>query len=75
MDQPILTGWPKAKPAKLLLTVNEAAAVLSVGRTVCYRLVMREEIASVKVGRSRRIPLAAVQVYIRRQLAEAQHAS
>jgi excisionase family DNA binding protein len=49
---------------KLLLSVEEAALVLSVGRTLLYDLVMRREIFSVKVGRSRRIPMSALQEFV-----------
>jgi excisionase family DNA binding protein len=45
---------------KLLLTVDEAAAVMSLGRTLLYRLVMRGEIISIKVGRTRRVPMWAL---------------
>ena len=54
---------------KLLLSVDEAAMALSVGRSLVYELVMREEIVSVKVGRLRRIPYAALQAYVNRQMA------
>src|SRR5690349_9864968 len=37
---------------KLLLSVAEAAAMLSLGRTQVYDLVMRRQIASIKIGRS-----------------------
>lgn len=37
----------------LLLTVEEAAALLRLGRTQTYELVMRGEIQSVKIGRRR----------------------
>lgn len=56
---------------KLLLSVDEAARVLSLGRTLVYDLVMRREIASIKVGRMRRIPVAALQEFVGRQLANA----
>jgi hypothetical protein len=35
-----------------------------------YDLVMRSEVASIKVGRMRRIPLAALQAFVTRQLAD-----
>jgi excisionase family DNA binding protein len=47
---------PKEPPAKLLLTVEEAAQILSVGRTLLYDLVMRGKVGSVKIGNARRIP-------------------
>ena len=50
---------------KLLLSIDEAAAVLSLGRTSLYDLVMRQEIVSVKVGRTRRVPLYALHRFIR----------
>ena len=41
---------------KLLLTVEEAADQLGVGRTVMYRLLSSGAVQSVTVGRLRRIP-------------------
>lgn len=55
---------------KLLLTIDEAAASMSLGRSYLYELVMRNTIRSVKVGRKRRIPLSALHDYVVRQLAE-----
>jgi excisionase family DNA binding protein len=60
---------------KLLLTIDEAAIAMSLGRTVLYGLVMRNEVASIKLGRSRRIPMVALQEYVRQRLAEVQPAS
>jgi excisionase family DNA binding protein len=51
---------------KLLLTIDEAAAMLSLGRTRVYGLVMRNEIFSVKVGGSRRIPVGALHDFVGR---------
>ncbi len=56
-------------PVKVLLTIEEAAQALSLGRTYCYDLVMRKQIASIKLGRKRRIPLAALHEFVARQLA------
>ena len=55
---------------KLLLTVPEAALRLGVGRSFLYELVMRGEIASLKLGRARRIPVAALEQFVRERLAE-----
>jgi excisionase family DNA binding protein len=49
---------------KVLLTIEEAAAMLSLGRTFTYDLVMRNQIMSVKVGRKRRIPAFALQAFV-----------
>ncbi|WP_328781763.1 excisionase family DNA-binding protein [Streptomyces canus] len=47
-----------------LLTVEEAARRLRIGRTTCFRLVRAGEIESVTVGRLRRVPADAVPAYV-----------
>jgi excisionase family DNA binding protein len=54
---------------KVLLTVDEVAKALSLGRTYTYQLVMRQQIASIKVGRKRLVPVSAVQEFVNRCLA------
>jgi excisionase family DNA binding protein len=56
-------------PLRLLVTVEEAAVALGLGRTYTYGLVMCKQIASVKVGRKRRIPLFALEEFVTRQVA------
>jgi excisionase family DNA binding protein len=48
----------------LLLTVNQAAQLLGIGRSTLYELIDTGDIRSVKVGASRRVPLKAVHEYI-----------
>jgi excisionase family DNA binding protein len=50
----------------LLLTVKESAKRLSLARSTLYELVLTGEIASIKIGRSRRIPLDALTAYVDR---------
>ncbi|MCH8346694.1 MAG: helix-turn-helix domain-containing protein [Chloroflexi bacterium] len=50
----------------LLLTVPEAARRLSLARSTLYELVLTRQIESVKIGRSRRIPLDALVAYVDR---------
>jgi excisionase family DNA binding protein len=57
-------------PVKVLLTVEEAACALSVGRTLMWELVMRRKVKSIKVGRSRRVPLTALHEFVAYELAE-----
>jgi excisionase family DNA binding protein len=52
--------------ARVLVSVEDAAAMLSLGRTVVYQLVRRNEIRSVKVGRSRRIVASSLNDYVSR---------
>ncbi len=51
----------------LLLTIVEAARVLSIGRTAMYELVAAGEIDVVHIGRSARVPVAALEQYVERQ--------
>jgi excisionase family DNA binding protein len=53
-------------PTLLLLTVEEAARRLGIGRTVCYRLISMGELESVTVGRLRKVPAEAVSEYVAR---------
>jgi excisionase family DNA binding protein len=48
----------------LLLRVEEAAIQLGISRTVAFRLVREGDLASVKIGRSRRIPRLAIDAYV-----------
>jgi excisionase family DNA binding protein len=54
----------------LLLTVEEAAALLRIGRSRVYDLIASGEIESVKIGGSRRVPRDAAEAYVRRLVAE-----
>ena len=47
------------------LTVAEVAAVMRVSRMTVYRLVHAGDLASVRVGRSFRVPEHAVHAYLR----------
>jgi excisionase family DNA binding protein len=52
--------------ARVLVSVEDAAAMISLGRTVVYQLVRRNEILSVKVGRCRRIVASSLHDYVSR---------
>jgi excisionase family DNA binding protein len=41
---------------RLLLTVKEAADILGVSVSTCYKLIAHEEIPSVQIGRRIRVP-------------------
>lgn len=53
-------------PPTHLLTIAEAAEQLAIGRTTLYALMASGEIASVKIGRSRRIRPEALDAFIER---------
>ena len=40
--------------------------MLSIGRTAAWELVRKQKIKSVKIGRTRRVPIVAIQEYIQR---------
>jgi excisionase family DNA binding protein len=52
--------------AKLLLSVEEAADLLGVSRTTVYDLLRTRTLASVRIGRCRRISLDVLQEYVDR---------
>lgn len=47
-------------PERVLLTVEEAAEQLRIGRTTAWRLVTSGELGSVRIGTLRRVPTSAV---------------
>lgn len=47
-------------PERVLLTVEEAAEQLRIGRTTAWRLVSNGELESVRIGTLRRVPTSAV---------------
>lgn len=55
---------------RLLLTVNEVAERLGLGRTKVYELLGRGEIASVHIGAARRVPASALEAYVERLVRE-----
>jgi len=65
---------PKLSPPtqKRTLTVEEAAAQLGLGRTVCFGLVASGALRSLKVGRRRLIPTDAVDEFLESHRAEDQ---
>ena len=52
----------ESKP--ILVSVAEVARMLSIGRTAAWELVRKQKIKSVKIGRTRRVPIVAIQEYI-----------
>lgn len=57
---------------ELLLTIEQAAERLHIGRTFAYSLIQKGELESLKLGRSRRVPVSALDEYIDRLRADAE---
>jgi excisionase family DNA binding protein len=55
---------PPGNEPRIVLTVEEAAQRLRIGRTLMYALVKRGDVESVTIGRLRRIPLDALYRYV-----------
>ena len=53
-----------AAPVKLLYTIEEAANTLSLSRRTFYNLITQGTVYTVKIGRSRRVPMIALQKYV-----------
>lgn len=53
---------------RLLLTPEEAAQALGISRATLYPMLMRKQIPSIRIGGSRRIPIAALQQFVEDQL-------
>jgi excisionase family DNA binding protein len=54
---------------EVLLRPERAAEVLGIGRSKLYELLAAGEIDSVRIGRSRRVPVVAVEEYVAHLLA------
>jgi excisionase family DNA binding protein len=54
------------EPIPLVLTIEQAARRLGIGRTLMYELVTTGQIESVTIGRLRRIPADCLTEYINR---------
>ena len=54
---------------RLLFTVHETAEMLGVSRSRVYELITTEQLASIKIGRSRRVSLASIQQFVEKAAA------
>ena len=54
----------------LLLTVEECARRLALGRSHTFKYVLTGELPSVKLGRARRVPVRALEEFVDRLLQE-----
>ncbi|MDP9798754.1 excisionase family DNA binding protein [Catenuloplanes nepalensis] len=55
---------------RVVLTIEEAAQRLGIGRTTMYALVRSGEIRSVTIGRLRRVPVRCLTEYVNNLLAD-----
>ena len=55
---------------QLLVTPEEAARRLSVGRTTIYELMSSGELQSVNIGRCRRVPVSSLSSFVSRLIGD-----
>jgi excisionase family DNA binding protein len=56
---------------RMLLTIAQVQDELQVGRTTIYRMIQTEELATVRIGRSVRIPRTVLDEWLRNRLTSA----
>ncbi len=60
---------------RMLLTVEEAAQWLGIGRTLAWRLVQEGKLPSVRLGRCVRVPRSELEVWVKEQSSNAPRVS
>lgn len=60
-----------AASGAVLLTVEEAARRLAVSRALAYQLIAAGRLPSVRIGRLRRVPVAALEAFARELMEDA----
>jgi excisionase family DNA binding protein len=70
---PFEAGRSPFNSADILLTIEEAAQWLKIGRTLMYELVRTGDVESVTIGRLRRIPFECLTEYVARLRAHVVH--
>jgi excisionase family DNA binding protein len=68
--EPAPVPEPRPMPERVLLTVEEAAERLGIGRTFAWKLVRTGDLVSVQIGRLRRVHVDAVRAYAERLVAK-----
>ena len=60
------------QPHKLAYTVKEAASLLSLSRSFLYELIHSNRIATITIGKARRITKGQLEDYLKKREAEAE---
>src|SRR4051812_13220455 len=68
--RPGALGPMAAATPRILLSVNEAAAALGIGRTLMYELLGSGQVESVFVGRLHRVPAEALAAFVEKLRSE-----
>jgi excisionase family DNA binding protein len=68
-----MTPYTQAEETKRLLSANELARELGVGRTTAYSLLWSKTIPSMKVGRLRKVRREDVEQFIQTRMERGEH--
>jgi excisionase family DNA binding protein len=71
MDTPVSTEEAGMSEQPLLLRPEDAARILSLGRSKVFEMIASGELPSLKFGKSRRIPSAALAAWVEERTREA----
>jgi len=61
---------PDNTPKPLLVTVAQAAEILTIGRSTIYQLIWNAELVPIRIGRSVRFTVDQLKEYVNRRRAE-----
>jgi excisionase family DNA binding protein len=74
MESEVVHQFSSERPeGELLLTIEEAARYLRIGRTKMCSLLATGEVESVYIGRLRRVPVECIQEYVSALRDKARH--
>lgn len=65
-----MTDTDQTPTPRVMLTAEQAAEALGIGRTTMYALIKAGEIQSIRIGRLRRVPADAIDAYTQRLINE-----
>lgn len=69
-SQPRIESGAALRNGRLLVTMTEAAALLSINRSRLYRMIADGQIRTIRIGKSRRVPVSTLQEFIAHELQE-----
>ena len=70
LSEDMKTKEREARGHRLAIRVTEAAEMLAIGRSKCYDLIRCGDLPAIRVGKTVRVPLAALCEWVERQIAE-----
>ncbi len=69
-DGEVAREQPDTTPTPLLVTIAQAAEILTIGRPTIYQLIWNAELVPIRIGRSVRFAVDQLEEYVNRRQAE-----